>query len=378
MSPTAFALLALTVTAHPFVPVMVDLRPSGADMVEVRVRLDSHHGTAETLHVAISPTCEPVAPFRVEPNPTGATIHTRTRCQFNRAEGNDLFEGLTLTISGGWPAGQAMFIRAHALIQKANSWVDDESAPTAEGSMIMLRAEGPEVTTPLPTVPRLGPAPHAPDRGAATGATAGRAPTAAEVVTTYVTVGLEHILFGIDHLLFVLLLMIVVRGWKSLLATITAFTVAHSLTLVLAAFEVVRLDASVVESMIALSIVLLAGEAAGAWSDRGKVAAARGSFGEKPWRVAFLFGLLHGLGFADAILSMGLPQAQLPLALLAFNVGVELGQLAFVCVVMGAVLALSPLARRRPVFVAQAVQVPIYVAGTLAAFWFYERAAGLF
>jgi hydrogenase/urease accessory protein HupE len=189
-----------------------------------------------------------------------------------------------------------------------------------------------------------------------------------EVMRTYWRHGVEHILFGFDHLLFVLGLILIVRSRRVLLLTITAFTVAHSITLALATIGVVHVPGPPVEAAIALSILLLAVEV---------VRLQRGDAGFSarwPWLVAFAFGLLHGFGFASALSDVGLPQGDIPLALFAFNVGVECGQLAFVAVVLGA----SGLARRLRLGARveqRAVRAAPYAIGSLAAFWFFERLA---
>src|SRR6187455_906456 len=157
-----------------------------------------------------------------------------------------------------------------------------------------------------------------------------------EVVQTYTILGVEHILTGFDHLLFVLALVLLVRGTRRLLITITAFTVAHSLTLAGATLGWVHVPGPPVEASIALSIVFVASEI---------VHTRQGRFGitaRYPWVVAFTFGLLHGFGFASALAEVGLPQSSIPIALLFFNVGVEIGQVMFV----GAVLAIGALALR--------------------------------
>ena len=144
-------------------------------------------------------------------------------------------------------------------------------------------------------------------------------------VPAYLLLGVEHLVLGIDHVLFVLVLLYIVSGWKNLLKVVTSFTVAHSITLGLAAFDIVSVSQSPVEALIALSIVLLAWE-----SLRGKT----GMISSDPWLVAFVFGLLHGLGFAGALAEIGLPQASAVIALFLFNVGIELGQLSIVVVAL--------------------------------------------
>jgi hydrogenase/urease accessory protein HupE len=193
-------------------------------------------------------------------------------------------------------------------------------------------------------------------------------PSGLQVAATYVRLGIEHILLGYDHLLFVFALMLVVAGGWALVKTITAFTLAHSITLGLAALGAVHVPQPPVEAAIALSILLLAAEIAR--RNRG----APSLTVRAPWVVAFAFGLLHGLGFAGALIDAGLPAQDVPLALLAFNGGVELGQLLFI----GAVLALaSLLARWRPLDLApRARPASAYAIGTLAAFWFIDRLTG--
>ncbi len=188
------------------------------------------------------------------------------------------------------------------------------------------------------------------------------------VFATYLTHGVQHILLGYDHLLFVLALMLIVRGTRVLLWTITAFTIAHSITLALATLGVVRVQGPPVEAAIALSILLLAGEIFRVRRGRPSLTA------QWPWVVAFAFGLLHGFGFAGALTAVGLPKNDVPLALFAFNVGVELGQLLFIAVTLGLIALVKRLPLPRPLAL-HALPAATYVIGTLAAFWFVERLA---
>ena len=191
-------------------------------------------------------------------------------------------------------------------------------------------------------------------------------PGAFEVVRTYTVLGIEHILTGFDHLLFVLALVIIVRGTKRLLWTVTAFTVAHSITLALATLGVIHVPGLPVEAMIALSIVFIASEIV--QQQRGR----EGLASTQPWLVAFTFGLLHGLGFAGALAKVGLPENSIPLALLFFNVGVETGQLLFIAAVLAAMRLATRIAgdwldlRRGAI-------VSAYAIGTLASYWTIER-----
>jgi HupE/UreJ protein len=186
--------------------------------------------------------------------------------------------------------------------------------------------------------------------------------TPAAVASGYLTLGIEHLLTGWDHLAFVLgLVLLVGSGRRRLLGTITAFTLGHSVTLSLAALGLVRLPPAPIEALIALSIFVLAVELA---RDRPT------PLGRRPWLLAAGFGLLHGLGFAGALAQVGLPVREIPLALLSFNVGIELGQIGFVLAVLALSLAFAPVLRRLPRWSAA---VPIYAIGTLAAFWMFER-----
>lgn len=189
------------------------------------------------------------------------------------------------------------------------------------------------------------------------------------VAGAYMMHGIEHILFGYDHLLFVFALILIVPNLRMLVMTVTAFTLAHSITLALATLGVVHVPGPPVEATIALSILLLACEIVRARGGQPSLTA------RWPWLVAFSFGLLHGFGFAGALSEIGLPRGDIPLALFTFNVGVEIGQLIFIA----AVLALLAVARRIqvPATVSrQAQPVAIYAIGTVAGFWFIERVVG--
>ena len=194
------------------------------------------------------------------------------------------------------------------------------------------------------------------------------APTWTQTAVTYLGLGVEHILLGIDHLLFVLALLLLVRGLRQVLLTITAFTLAHSITLAAATLGWINVPQTPVEAVIALSIVLVAAEIV--HRERGV-----SSFAQQwPWAIAFTFGLLHGFGFAGALNEIGLPQQAIPLALLFFNIGVELGQVLFIV----AVYAAWALFRRLLVGLPKPITSygPAYIIGTLAAFWTIERIAG--
>jgi hydrogenase/urease accessory protein HupE len=187
-----------------------------------------------------------------------------------------------------------------------------------------------------------------------------------EVAKTYTLLGIEHILVGFDHLLFVLALLFLVRGPRRILLTITAFTVAHSFTLAAATLDVVSLPGPPVEATIALSIVFLAREMATSLGGRP------GLTERYPWIVAFVFGLLHGLGFAGVLAEIGLPQHAIPTALLCFNIGVEIGQLLFVGVALALFALLTRVLSR---WLRTLRWIPSYAIGTVASFWLVERVA---
>jgi hypothetical protein len=186
------------------------------------------------------------------------------------------------------------------------------------------------------------------------------------VARSYTLLGIEHIGFGIDHLLFVLALLIITKGTMRLLKTVTAFTVAHSITLALATLGFVHVPSKPVEATIALSIVFVALEIVRRRKGQDGITS------RAPWIVAFAFGLLHGFGFAGALSEVGLPQNHIPAALFFFNVGVELGQLTFIAVV----LTLIALVRRVPLRLPHwAELIPPYAIGSLAMFWVLQRVA---
>jgi hydrogenase/urease accessory protein HupE len=180
--------------------------------------------------------------------------------------------------------------------------------------------------------------------------------------------GIQHILFGADHLLFVLGLLLIVKNRWMLVKTITAFTVAHSLTLAAATLGYANIPAPPLNAAIALSILFLGPEVVRSW--RGET-----SFTLRhPWVVAFAFGLLHGFGFASGLTALGLPRGEIPLALLSFNVGVEIGQLSFVAVILLLLRAFQILDMRWPLWLQRA---PGYVVGSLGAFWTIQRVVAM-
>lgn len=189
---------------------------------------------------------------------------------------------------------------------------------------------------------------------------------AGAAVPAYLKLGIEHILTGIDHLLFVFGLLLLSTGWKQLLRTITAFTVAHSITLALTALKLVSVNPQLIEAMVAYSILFLAVELV------RKQRGVSGLTQRQPWIVAFGFGLLHGAAFAGALKEIGLPQHNIPASLFLFNVGVEIGQLLFVALVWVLLRLVSrlrwPAATPRLAWTSAS-----YAIGSFAMFWFLER-----
>eukprot|EP00873_Tetraselmis_striata_P011216 jgi/Tetstr1/431480/TSEL_002132.t1 len=185
-----------------------------------------------------------------------------------------------------------------------------------------------------------------------------------DVAGTYLVLGVEHILLGIDHLLFVLALLLLVDGRRRLVETVTAFTLAHSITLTGATLGLISAPPRLVEVLIALSIVFVAGEVIHRLRGQNTLTV------RKPWLIAFLFGLLHGFGFAGALREIGIPENAVPSALLFFNVGVELGQLLFIGFIIIAINAFLRIYRPQT---SHARFVAAWSIGIVAAFWTLER-----
>ena len=194
-------------------------------------------------------------------------------------------------------------------------------------------------------------------------------PSALSVLYDYFIIGAEHIIFGWDHLLFVIALVLLVRGPWPVVKAATAFTVAHSITLVATVLGYSGLPGRPVEALIALSIVFLAVEVATVLRDPERKTLTR----RFPWAVAFAFGLVHGFGFAGALADIGLPQSQLTAALFAFNIGVEAGQLLVVALTILVLKALTRVPQQRE---AQTLTAATYVIGTIGSFWLIERLIG--
>ena len=321
--PLLLALCASRTFAHEVRPAYLELRQVGAETYALLWKVP---GRGEDLRLALYPELPP-----------GSETLSAPRSEFHD---NALTERWTVRRAGGMSGGTIRIAGLEATVTDA-----------------LVRIErldgGVQVARLTPSSPSF---------------TVESAPSTTQIAATYLQLGIEHILFGYDHLLFVFALMLVVAGGWPLVKTVTAFTVAHSITLGLAVIGVVHVPPPPVEAGIALSILLLAAEIVR--RNRGRPSLTM----RAPWVLAFAFGLLHGLGFAGALIDAGLPAGDVPLALLAFNVGVEFGQLTFIAAVLALVLLRSRL--RPPAFASlRAKPAMAYVIGTLAAFWFIDRLA---
>jgi hypothetical protein len=316
------------VAAHALEPGFLELQPIGGGDWRVTWRKPQVNGVPMAIDAVLPATCTP----RRGPAPV--------------FDGRAFLTGWIATCDGGLAAGE---IRIEGLERtRTDVLVRYAPAPGAAPEAMRLTAASPAFTVP-------------------------EDPGALGVFASYFALGVDHILKGIDHLLFVLMLLFLIRGWRRLLGAVTAFTVAHSLSLGAASLGLIVVPAPPVEAIVALSIAFLAAELLHPPGAEKRLTE------RYPWAVAFAFGLLHGLGFARALLEVGLPQGDVPLALLAFNLGVEAGQILFIAVVLalGAALArLYPAARAALAPGAPGLRAVAYGVGTLAAFWVVERVAG--
>ena len=321
-----FALLFLLAmpalaAAHALDPALLDVREAPGGVAEVLWRTSSTRAAGAQVDPVLPPTCRVVRPPVATEADGAVTVRWAVDC------GAAGWVGQRVAVDGLGGAGTDALVRI----------------ALADGRIVQRVVRAAEPALVVPARPR-----------------------ARTVAADYGRLGVGHILGGLDHLLFVLGLVLLVGPGRRLVATVTAFTLGHSITLTLAALDLARVPARPMEVLIAVSVLLLAIELA-------RPAATPPRLGRVPWLMALGFGLVHGLGFAGALREIGLPAGDVPLALASFNVGVELGQIAFV----GAVLGAGGLAR----FVGPPPRwgrlVPVYAMGTLAAFWCFERIAVL-
>ena len=298
-----------------------------------------------------------------------AATHTGYRVVWKQPVVGDLAVPITPRMSGGWLA-QAPQQAWRTPAYRAQSWQIETGEIPLAGQTIAIDGLDGTITDALVRI-RLADGSETTHRltPSAPSFVVGNDARESLPVAAYLGLGVEHILTGIDHLLFVFGLMLLVSGWRRLAATITAFTVAHSITLAMASLGWVQAPVALVEAAIALSIVFVAVEIVHRWRGQPGLASRR------PWLVAFGFGLLHGFGFASSLSQIGLPPDSLFSALLVFNLGVELGQLAFVAAVLAVrqqlrSLAVLPLERLRP--------AAPYAIGAFAGYWFIERTVSVF
>lgn len=315
------AALPCRVAAHPMAPALLELREAADGTVAVRWKEPATRPAGAALTPVLPPDCPTATPPAATTAGDAVVVHWRIAC------GAAGLVGRAVGIDGLARAGTDALLRL----------------VLADGRVVqrVLRAAAPSLVVP----PR---------------------PSAWETWRDHARLGVEHILSGPDHLLFVFGLLLLVPATRTLAATVTAFTLGHSITLALAVLGFARVPADAVEVAIALSVLILAGELARAAPNASLLR-------RRPWTMALVFGLLHGLGFASALRVAGLPPADVPLALGAFNLGIEAGQLAFVVVV----LALWATLRRLGVSPALGVRMPAYAMGSLAALWTWERVAAL-
>ena len=315
--------------AHEVRPGFLELRQTGPEAFDVLWKVPARGNARLGIYARLPGNCEEVSPVR----------RARARGAFT--------ERWTVSCKGGLAGGTVA--------------IDGLSATLTD---VLVRLERSDGTN---GIARL--TPSAPSFVVAA------APSRLRVAETYLRLGVEHILLGIDHLLFVACLLLLAGTGRRILITITGFTLAHSLTLALSALEWVRLPVPPVEAAIALSIVFLAVEIA-----RGEKSSLTHRY---PIAVSASFGLLHGFGFAAALREIGLPQTELPTALLFFNVGVEIGQVLFVLALIVALLSFRKAVSRStgrtgtPKLLTAQLQTPAcYIIGAVASYWLIDRVSG--
>lgn len=317
--PFAFLMTACApASAHEIRPAFLQIREIEPSTYDVLWKTPAQGDMRLALNVVMPPSCRNLGVTRTTLVNAAAIENRRIVCEGGIAGGHVAFENLATTLTD-------VIVRFEPIA----------------GSAKTLRVSGAAPYIVIPARQSMG-----------------------EVVREYFNFGVEHILFGFDHLLFVLCLLMLIDDRKRLLTAITAFTVAHSITLAATTFGWLRLASAPVEACIALSIAFLAAEIIKTRADRARSTRFRVEI------AAFGFGLLHGFGFASALHEIGMPDDALPLALVSFNLGVEAGQIAFVAIV----LALTWLWRRHaPQVLASVYRASAYVAGVTACFWFIER-----
>jgi hypothetical protein len=309
--------------AHPLAPSLLDLQLAEDGVAQVRFKRPAVQPRGSRVEPALPAHCGQVGEGTTQPEGTGVVTNWQVDC------GDEGLVGHEVGFSGFAQSGTNGLVKV--------------TLPDGTQQQAVLHAGQPAL--------------------AVTGA-----PGAWQAARDYLVLGFEHILGGFDHLLFVAGLLLLVPGLRQLVATVTAFTLGHSITLSMAALGFVEAPSGPIEFAIAASIVYLATE----------IAASRGGATLPLWRppyaLAASFGLLHGFGFAGALAEVGLPAQDIPVALASFNVGIELGQLAFVGVLVAVFVAARKLALQPPTWARTAAA---YGIGSLASMWMFERLATL-
>ena len=313
-----------TAWAHPLDPALLEMWERGGGRVDVLWRLPALQPIGAALQPQLPPGCTEISSHSVSATTQSIIQRWRLDC------GPQSLVGRRIGVLGLRERRTDALVRVHL----------------ADGRLLqtVLRGDAPEFTLPQ----RSG---------------------YLDVMRSYLALGFDHILSGLDHLLFLLGLVLLVHGWRLLLETVTAFTLGHSVTLSLAALGIVHIPTRPVEALIAVTIFVVAVEVAR--DARGHTL----GVGRVPWAMAFGFGLLHGLGFAGALAQVGLPDHEIPLALLSFNCGIELGQVVFIVLV----LAAREMLRKLPAsWLSAGEMIPAYAIGSLSAFWIFQRSAAIF
>jgi hydrogenase/urease accessory protein HupE len=320
----ALLFLAMPAAAHRLAPSLIELRPATDGVYNVRWKTPLQRPAGVEIDPILPAHCEAQTSPTAQPDATSVTLLWTVDC------GERGLIGSELSVTG--------------LVESATNALVSVELPDGRKFRTVLHGDNPAFVVP-------------------------ERQSGWDVASDYATLGFEHILSGFDHLLFVLGLVLLASGRRMLLYTVTSFTLGHSVTLSLVALGYVRFPSTLVEVVIAATIVALAAEL-------GRPARPKPTLMRRiPWAMAFSFGLLHGLGFAGALSEIGLPQEEIPLALLSFNVGIELGQLAFVAVVLGLRALLENPLKSAPPWL---TQVPVYGMGSIAVYWCLDRASGLF
>ena len=308
--------------AHPLAPALLELRESSAGVTEVLWKTPLLKPSGSAIVPLLPTSCRSLSPPVVVEGPGSLSSRWSVRCESG-------WIGQTLSVEGLDETRTSALVRIEV----------------SDGRVLQALLSGSARSYTVPS-----------------------RPSARRVFTSYLGLGVNHLLTGPDHLLFVLALLLLVPLGRSLLQTITAFTLGHSLTLSAAILGWVTVPQAPIEIAIAASIAIVAAELA------ARADGHRSGLSRRPWAMALTFGFLHGLGFAGALAGIGLPVGDIPLALFAFNLGIEIGQLVWIAgfAALGGLMAL--VGTRTPLWAARAAA---YGIGSVAALWCLERIAGL-